>query len=220
MQKLFACDSPLIQQLNRVTDYILVNILYLLCCVPLITIGAARSALYSVSYIWEENEDAGVKAYLMAFAGNFRQSILPWCYVAFSGCLLAYCAFLTYVHQIPGSFVFWTALVLLLVIYGLILSQLFGLCAKFNCTPARYLQNSLLLGMANPLISLIHLALAVLPWAMLALWTETFLRLIPLWLLGYFSIQGRLHAKLSKPIYARLWDNHLKEQNQDGGRKS
>lgn len=217
MQKIFSCDSPLIQMLNRVTDFMLVNLLYLLCCIPLITIGAARTALYHVSFLWEENEDAGAKAYLLAFVRNFRQSFIPWCCVVLSGCVLTYCALLTYVHQIPGSFLFWIALVLLLILYGLILSQLFGFCAKFNCTLHQYLQNALLLGLAHPLVSLIHIALAVLPWAMLVLWPETFLHLVPLWLLAYFSAQGRIHAKLAKPIYDRVWASHVEAQDQNGG---
>ena len=40
MKSFFNYDSPFFQFLNRVADLIIVNVLFLVCCVPLITVGA------------------------------------------------------------------------------------------------------------------------------------------------------------------------------------
>ena len=50
MEILFSYDSKLMQTLTFVADLILLNILYLLCCVPMFTIGAAQGALWLCGY--------------------------------------------------------------------------------------------------------------------------------------------------------------------------
>lgn len=42
-------DSPVIAFLNKMTDLILLNIIWLLCCLPIVTAGAATTAAYYVS---------------------------------------------------------------------------------------------------------------------------------------------------------------------------
>ena len=45
MEILFSYDSKLMQTLTFVGDLIILNLLYLLCCVPVFTIGAAQAVL-------------------------------------------------------------------------------------------------------------------------------------------------------------------------------
>ncbi len=42
-------NSPVIAFLNKMTDLILLNVLWILCCLPVITAGAATTAAYYVS---------------------------------------------------------------------------------------------------------------------------------------------------------------------------
>ena len=41
-------DSKIIQFLNRLGELILLNLCFLLCCLPVVTVGAASAALYKV----------------------------------------------------------------------------------------------------------------------------------------------------------------------------
>ena len=45
MGRLFDLDSPLFSGLNKLADLIYLNILTLICCIPIITIGASMTAL-------------------------------------------------------------------------------------------------------------------------------------------------------------------------------
>ena len=49
MKALFNADSPLMRFLSRVADIMLLNALWLLCCVPIVTAGAATTAMYHVT---------------------------------------------------------------------------------------------------------------------------------------------------------------------------
>lgn len=49
MRHLFDIESPLMTWLSRLADLMVLNLLWLLSCVPIITVGAATAALYSAS---------------------------------------------------------------------------------------------------------------------------------------------------------------------------
>ena len=44
--KLFNLDSPLMQFLNKVADLMWLNVLTLICCIPIVTVGPALTALH------------------------------------------------------------------------------------------------------------------------------------------------------------------------------
>ncbi|MCR4673781.1 MAG: YesL family protein [Lachnospiraceae bacterium] len=76
---MFTYDNPVIRFLNKVADLLILNILFIICCLPIFTIGASISALYSVSlrsvrygdgYVW--------KNFFGAFKENFKQSTIAW----------------------------------------------------------------------------------------------------------------------------------------------
>ena len=49
--KIFDLDSPLMNVLNKMADLMWLNILTLICCIPIITAGAAFTSMhYAVSY--------------------------------------------------------------------------------------------------------------------------------------------------------------------------
>ena len=43
-------DSPLMITMSRITDYIFLSCFWLLCCIPVVTIGTSTAALYDASY--------------------------------------------------------------------------------------------------------------------------------------------------------------------------
>ena len=47
--KLFDIDSPLGQLLTKITDLLILNLCFLICCLPIFTIGASLTALYSIT---------------------------------------------------------------------------------------------------------------------------------------------------------------------------
>ena len=49
MNRLFDLENPVMVFLGRLADLVWLNILYIICCIPVFTIGAATSALYYVT---------------------------------------------------------------------------------------------------------------------------------------------------------------------------
>ena len=50
MLSIFSPDSRFMRVMSRAADLILLNLCYLLTCLPLFTIGAASAALYAVCF--------------------------------------------------------------------------------------------------------------------------------------------------------------------------
>ena len=49
MNKLFGLDSPIMQALSRLADLIILSFLWLVCCLPVVTIGPASAAMCFVA---------------------------------------------------------------------------------------------------------------------------------------------------------------------------
>ena len=87
---LFSVNSPLMRALNLIADILILHFLWLLCSIPLITIGASTTALYyACMKRIRTNENYIVSNFFRSFKSNFRQSTIIWIIMAASGILLA-----------------------------------------------------------------------------------------------------------------------------------
>ena len=76
--KLFSFDSPVMQAISTATDYVMLNILWILCSIPVFTAGAAMSAKYYVGMkLYRGEAPAVFKSFFRSFADNLKQTILP-----------------------------------------------------------------------------------------------------------------------------------------------
>ena len=69
-------DSPVMNLLSTIADLIVLHLLFVICCLPIVTIGAAYSAKYYVAMKIIRGEDSGVFApFFKAFIRNFKRII-------------------------------------------------------------------------------------------------------------------------------------------------
>lgn len=79
MNKLFDIDSPVIAFLSRIADLIWLNLLTLICCIPVVTAGAAFTALHYVTVKMVRNEEGYLtRSYFKSFKENFLQATALW----------------------------------------------------------------------------------------------------------------------------------------------
>ena len=72
-------DSPVMNMLSTITNLIIVNLLFVICSIPVITFGAAFSAKYYVSMKIIRGEGTGVFIpFFKAFKRNFKQATATW----------------------------------------------------------------------------------------------------------------------------------------------
>ncbi len=79
MRDYFSLDSRLMRALNKIADLIWINILTLLCCIPIITIGASLTSMHTVVLkLYRKEEGYITRGFFAAFKKNFRQATLIW----------------------------------------------------------------------------------------------------------------------------------------------
>ena len=77
--QIFSMDNAFFRFMGRLTDLVWINILTLVCCLPVITAGAAISAMYKVLIkIAMENVGGLTRMYFGAFKNNFKQATKIW----------------------------------------------------------------------------------------------------------------------------------------------
>lgn len=75
----FNLDSPLMRALGRMADILWLNILTMLLCIPIVTAGAAFTALHYMCLKIVRDEDCYItKGYFKSFKQNFKQATLMW----------------------------------------------------------------------------------------------------------------------------------------------
>lgn len=72
-------ENPVIRFLNKMTDLMVLNILFIVCSLPVFTLGASLTAMYAVNLRSVRDGDGYVvKRFFKAFKENFRQSTVAW----------------------------------------------------------------------------------------------------------------------------------------------
>ena len=205
--KIFSLESPVVQKLSFFFDFMMINMFYIICCVPIVTIGAARAALFTCGQKWAEKDDAGVMLFLKSFFKNLKTATPVWIVMLLVGAFLAWDVFLLVNNSFPMEWLLWVVLVIPCFFYVVVSSQLFQMVSHYNCTVKQYLKNALLVGIAHPLCLIVNIGLAILPYFTLFYNFSAFLMLTLVWILGIFSFQGYLSGLMSKKFYQRMTDN-------------
>ncbi len=77
--KFLQLDSPLMKVLGKIADLVIINLLTVLLCIPVITAGAAFTAMHYCCLKLIRNEEAGIaKQFFHSFKDNFKQSTIIW----------------------------------------------------------------------------------------------------------------------------------------------
>ncbi len=150
----FQNDSPASRFLNKVLDLFLVNLMWILSCVPVVTVGASTTAMYTVLMAMVRGKDYVVwKLFWKAFKENFRQATVIWLIFAAALALLAadLVGFYVLVDQLPMKSVMFIGFVLLSVTVLCALFYVFPLLACFENTVKNTLKNALLFTLCNPI---------------------------------------------------------------------
>ena len=153
-------NSPVFQFLNTFTEFVLLNAVFLITCIPLITIGASITALYTVTLREARGEEGYlVRSYWKAFLENFRKSTLLFLVYFSSGCVLLFNLVFWLQMQTPAGNLLLTGICLLSLLWLVSLLYVFPLQARFENSLSQTLRNALLLALSNRLCTVVILLL-------------------------------------------------------------
>lgn len=201
MGNLFNIDNPVMVFLSKVADLMILNLLTLVCSVPIFTIGASFSAMhYALLRLRREESTYVTKDFFHAFKSNFKDATALW------GCYFLVGAFLA----LDGYLVLHTGIVfantikylLAGVAVVLVISMTWGfaLVARYENTLRQTLRNSVFVALSNLGKTVLMAILMVLPFGLAYLFPVT----LPGILLLGFALSGYLRTRLYGKVFEKL----------------
>lgn len=204
MSSIFNIDSPIMTFLNRLADMVILNLLYIICCLPIFTVGAATSALYYQVMKMSKNEESyAFRGFFKAFKENFRKATPAWLIFLIVGILL--CVDLYITPMMGGELtvnIFRCICFFALLIWMIGVSYTFPLFSKFENTVKNTITNSLLMGIRHLPFTLIIVVLNLTP-LLAVLFLTQFLPLeLLLMLMIWFSAVAYINGLMFHRIFA------------------
>lgn len=142
--------SPLLRGWEIFGDIFVINVMFLLCSLPVVTIGASLCALYAMCMkLVNREESTIVRGFWTEFKRNLKQGTIAWIIVVFV--MIAIWGGLFYVINFEGIItkIYTVFVVLEIVALALILPFLFPLIARYENTLWNTAKNALLLSISN-----------------------------------------------------------------------
>lgn len=91
LQGFFNYDNPVWRFIGKLGDLVLLNLLWLVCCIPVFTAGAATTAVYYVTLkLVRDEDDSTIKSFFRSFIQNFKQATAIWLLILLAGSLVAF----------------------------------------------------------------------------------------------------------------------------------
>ncbi|MCM1126824.1 MAG: DUF624 domain-containing protein [Lachnospiraceae bacterium] len=150
MGRFFNIDSPIMNGLNKLADLIWLNILTFICCIPIITTGAAITALNYVALKMVRNEEGYVtRAYFKSFKENFKQATIIWLIMLLIIAVIIGDLFIFVYSGIAFPSWIKIALIAISVLAVFATMHVFPILARFENTVANTFKNSLYMGILS-----------------------------------------------------------------------
>lgn len=193
-------DSVLIRTLTKTGELIVLNVVFLLSCLPLVTIGAGCTAMYTVCSRMEmPKEGTLLSSYFRAFFRSFRQSCAAGLVLA-----VGIAGMLFNLSLVGGKGILTAAAVAGLLLVTGVAVYTFPLISRFENPLTVTFRNALLLLLANPLRSVLMIGVSLLPFYLFFFKPVVFLELGFWWVSIYFAAASLLKNKLLAKTFEAL----------------
>lgn len=203
-------DNKIMNFLNKLGDMFILNILYLVCCIPIITIGAATTALYYNTLKLAENREAYVwKDFLKAFRENFLQATLIWLMMlAVFGVLVINVLTVGGLGEQLGPMIAVVSLAfgIFFIMTGI---YVFPLLARFDNTVFQLIKFALLMSIRHFPSTVVIVAVHGIPLLLALISLQVFVRGVGVVLLFVVSILAYIESKLFSRIFVRYYPKEI-----------
>lgn len=204
-------DNVVVIALNRIGDIILANLLFLLCSIPLVTIGPSLTALYHCMLrIVKGNDNGTIKTFFRAFRQNFVQSLTAWLAIVAVGFILFLDTRFLVQNASEAGKIFYYLSGLVLALLVIIALYIFPVIAAFSNTLKNLVKNSVIFAFMHIPSTLLIAVISILPMYM----TYQDLTLLPLYACCWFFFGFALTCYINSFLFYRIFKPYL-ETNEE-----
>lgn len=165
----FNIDSPLFRFLTTLADFLVLNLVFILTCLPVFTIGTSITALYHVTMQEARTEHGYIlRNYFTSWKQNFKQSTGIWAIYFVLGAILLFNLSFWYALKSTAGNIVLAVLLIATAVYVVSLLYIFPLQARFANPIRQTIKNSVFIALQNLRMTLLLLLInglfAVLCW--------------------------------------------------------
>ena len=201
MSKLFDQNNMFFTIMGVLFDLIILNVLTLLCCIPIVTAGASFTAMHNVLWHMVRHEETYVaRQFFDSFKRNLKQSLLPWLAFLLAAAVLTVDGMLAW-----SSYVLRIPMMIVVVFAGLVIIAIaqyfFPLLSRYDNPTSTMLRNAAKLALGFVPCTLCMLVIRA---AFAALYVQFFVYASPLLLMMGISLPQYCCAWIYNWIFRRV----------------
>ena len=151
--RILSPTGSLMEFVGKVGDFLILSILWLVCCLPVITIGASTTAMFYVSFRLLAGEEEGCfRDFFRSFQENFRQATLLWLAALLLGAFLGLDLYFYLMWSAAGEWIgtgLFAIFAAATVLYLCVMLYLFPYVARFRCTFRTAVRNTAYLSLRH-----------------------------------------------------------------------
>lgn len=162
MNAIFNPENRFWMFMDKVMDAMIISILWLVCSLPVVTMGAATTAVFQFTLYQVRDEEGYVwKSFFKAFRQNFRQATILWLGGLAVGAFLLADVYLCMHLRIPGTLrmALLVGLGCIGLIYLLTMLYVLPLMACFQVSVKTAVRDSFVMAVGNLPVSLLILVI-------------------------------------------------------------
>ena len=209
MGHFFSMDNKFFTFMGRIADLCILNIICLICCIPIVTAGASITAMYYVTLKMVRNEEAYiVRSFFKSFKENFKQATVINLILIVVGVILYLDMHVA--KAMPGSAgqIFHVIFAAFAIVYFVLTLYVYPVLARFYNSTGNTIKNALLMSIRHLPYTVVMVLIELCP--LLLFLVRSFRVQSTLFIL--FLIMGfGLIAYCNSFFLAKIFDNYMPE---------
>lgn len=212
MGRFFNMDNKFFTFMGRIADLCILNIICLVCCIPIVTAGASITAMYYVTLKMARNEESYiVRSFFKSFKENFKQATVINLIMIAVGVILY--LDLSVAKNMPGSAgqIFHVIFMAFAIIYYVLFLYVYPILARFYNTIRNTIKNALFMAIRHLPYTIVMVLIGLCP--VLLLFIESYQIQSTLFIL--FLVMGfGVIAYCNSFFLVKIFDHYMpKEEN-------
>ena len=203
MDKFFNAENPVMRFLSRLVDLAIVNLLALICSVPIVSFGGSMAAMnYVLLHLVREDESYLSRMFRKSLKDNFRQGILEGLLVLVVAGVTAADMWIVHGSNSRATTVFMVMFTVVAVFVFVIAIYMFALQSRYENTVGNTIANAVSLAISN-LPRTLGMAACWIIWAFALIFIGKVAATLAFMLFG-LSLPGYICAMLYNKVFERL----------------
>ena len=217
MKSFFNLDNPFFSFMSRVSDIVILNVLFIICSIPVFTTGASLTAMSYVTLKMKEGEEGYIaRSFFRSFKKNFKQSTLVWLVMLVFAAVLYIDWQLLRTMEGAAAQPMRVFILIGALLWLMLLLYLFPMIARYENTTMNMVRNAVLLMLANAPKAILMVIVIAVCIALTFFNSATLVWGILIWLMVGFAVISFLNSTLQIKIFHKIEPDEEGEDVSEG----